>query len=288
MTQGIQAASAFAAKAFKSACLAELEALKPGNVHIFADGHGMVVQDFLHSAEAAQVIAGPDLTVGQRILAAVEATRQAVSHNTNLGIILLCAPLIHAYLNGKAALREDLRDVLQNLTIVDAELAYRAIVIASPAGLGSGVNHDVAEPPRITLLHAMQEAAQRDRIALQYVNGFEDIFGMGMTRYRETLQKWDNPAWTTTAVYMGFLAALPDTHIGRKYGESVALGVQKRAKELDQKLLHLDNPKHCLRDLLKYDAELKAEGLNPGTSADFTVATLLAEALENTKTMRAP
>ena len=288
MTQDIQAGSAFAAKAFKAACLAELEALKPGNVHIFADGHGMVVQDFLQSAEAAQVIAGPDLTVGQRILAAVEATRQAISHNTNLGIILLCAPLIHAFLYGKAALKDDLRNVLQDLTVADAELAYRAIVIASPAGLGSGMKHDVAEPPQITLLHAMQDAAQRDHIALQYVNGFEDIFDMGMTRYRETLQKWDRPAWATTAVYMGFLAAFADTHIARKYGEPVALGVQKRARELDQKLLQLDNPKHCLRDLLKFDAELKAEGLNPGTSADLTVATLLAAALENTKTMRSP
>lgn len=288
MTQDIQAVSAFAAKAFKTACLAELEALKPGNVHIFADGHGMVVQDFLHSAEAAQVIAEPDLTVGQRILAAVEATRQVVSHNTNLGIVLLCAPLIHAFLSGKSILREDLRDVLQNLTVADAELAYRAIIIASPAGLGSGMKHDVAEPPQITLLHAMQEATQRDHIALQYGNGFADIFDMGMTRYREALRKWGRPAWATTAVYMGFLAAFADTHIARKYGEPVALRVQKRAKELDHKLLQLDNPKHCLRDLLKFDAELKAEGLNPGTSADLTVATLLVAALENGKTMRSP
>ena len=32
---------------------AELEALKPGNVHIHAGGHGMTVRDFLMSAEAA-------------------------------------------------------------------------------------------------------------------------------------------------------------------------------------------------------------------------------------------
>ena len=38
------------ADAFKAACMAELEALKPGNVHIFADGHGMTVQDFMASA----------------------------------------------------------------------------------------------------------------------------------------------------------------------------------------------------------------------------------------------
>ena len=80
---------------FKSACLAELEALKPGNVHIFADGHGMTIHDFIKSAEAvASVIALPDLTLGQRILLSVEATQKTVACNTNLGIILLCAPLV--------------------------------------------------------------------------------------------------------------------------------------------------------------------------------------------------
>jgi triphosphoribosyl-dephospho-CoA synthetase len=35
-------------------------------------------------------------------------------------------------------------------------------------------------------------------------------------------------------------------------------------------------------DLLRFDATLKAQGLNPGTSADLTVATLFALALERT------
>ena len=88
--------------AFKSACMAELEALKPGNVHLFADGHGMTITDFIKSADAtALVIAQPNLSVGERILHAVQATQNAVGLNTNLGIILLCAPLIHAALQVK-------------------------------------------------------------------------------------------------------------------------------------------------------------------------------------------
>ena len=87
---------------FKSACVAELAALKPGNVHIFADGHGMTIQDFVKSAEAVSaVIAQPDLSLGQRIFLSVEATHKAVACNTNLGIILLCAPLIHAVITVK-------------------------------------------------------------------------------------------------------------------------------------------------------------------------------------------
>ena len=72
------------ADAFRAACMAELEALKPGNVHIFADGHGMTVQDFIISAEAASVlIAQPNLSLGERILYSVQATQKVIACNTN-------------------------------------------------------------------------------------------------------------------------------------------------------------------------------------------------------------
>jgi len=276
------ARSAFVAKAFKDACLAELEALKPGNVHIFADGHGMVVQDFLQSAEAAaEVIAIPELTVGERILRSVEATQQAVGHNTNLGIVLLSTPLVQAALHGNSGqLRQDLQAVLHGLTVNDAELAFEAILLASPAGLGHSARYDVHESPRGTLLEAMRAADGRDDIARQYVNGYADIYDFGLARYRQALDKWQRPAWAATAVYMDFLARFPDTHIVRKYGKAEAFGVQQRAAGLLQDMLVLDNPKSFMRDLLRFDRELKAEGLNPGTSADLTVATLLVHALQ--------
>jgi len=271
------------ANAFEAACMDELEALKPGNVHIFADGHGMVVQDFMRSAEAAAaVIAQPELSVGQRILSAIEATRNAVGCNTNLGIVLLCAPLIHAVLHGnKSTLRGRLQQVLQELTIEDAELAYQAIVLASPAGLGESELHDVRTAPRVTLLEAMREAQQRDRIALQYARGFSDVFDAGVTRYRETLLRWERPAWATTAVYLGFLARFDDSHILRKHGGATAVMIRQEAEIHEKALLLLDNPKTYQRELLKFDADLKARGLNPGTSADLTVASLLTVSLED-------
>ncbi len=274
--------AAFAARAFKTACLAELEALKPGNVHIFADGHGMVVQDFMQSAEAtAQVIALPEMQVGERILHAVEATQRVVGHNTNLGIVLLCAPLVHAFLYGNGNLREDLQAVLETLTVTDAELAYKAILSASPAGLGDSEKHDVHSRPQVTLREAMAVAVDRDDIARQYVNGYTDVFEIGVRCYVKTMQRWERPAWSTTAVYLSFLAAFPDTHVVRKYGRESAVKVQEQARVYLQKLLEAENPKTCMRDLLKFDAELKSRGFNPGTSADLTVATLLVVSLEN-------
>ena len=54
--------------AFKSACVAELKALKPGNVHIFSNGHGMTMEDFMISAKvAAEEISATKSSLGQRL-----------------------------------------------------------------------------------------------------------------------------------------------------------------------------------------------------------------------------
>ncbi|HEX5538799.1 MAG TPA: triphosphoribosyl-dephospho-CoA synthase [Methylophilaceae bacterium] len=270
------------AGAFQAACLAELEALKPGNVHIFADGHGMRVQDFMRSAEAAAIfIAKPELTVGQRISFAIHASCKEVGCNTNLGIVLLCAPLIHARLHGsKPTLRENLQQVLGHLTVADAELVYAAIARAAPGGLGESARHDVHAKPTVTLLEAMREAATRDRIAAQYAHGFADIFDFGLAQYQRALQRWQRPAWATTLLYLSFMSRFVDSHIVRKYGEEAAQKVKTEAGIHEQALLALENPKSYQRRLLQFDADLKLRGLNPGTSADLTVATLLTGALQ--------
>ena len=269
------------AQRFKQACLDELSALKPGNVHIFADGHGMVVQDFIKSAEAAsQVIALENLSVGQRILQAVNATWEAVGCNTNLGIILLAAPVIHAALHCEApSYRAQLSETLRNLTVEDAVDAFQAIQHANPAGLGQPKQYDVASAPDVTLLVAMQAAQSRDFIARQYSNGFQEIIEFGLPIYRQALINWERPAWATTLLYLAYLSEFEDSHIARKYGGEIGLRVQAEAKQHYDMLVSCDNPKNYLKPLIEFDKELKAENINPGTSADLTVATLLINSL---------
>jgi len=271
------------AAAFQSACLAELEALKPGNVHIFADGHGMQVQDFVRSAEAAAgQIAVPGLSVGERIQRAVQASWDAVGCNTNLGIVLLCAPLIHAALSESAGpLRERLQAVLAALTVADAACAFSAILRAAPAGLGDSPRHDVHQAPTVTLLDAMREAQGRDLVARQYASAFADVFEFGVTCYRECMQRWERPAWAMSAVYLGFLSRFDDTHVVRKHGQQAAAELRAEAAVYETALRACENPKTQQRALLEFDRSLKARGLNPGTSADLTVASFLVVLLEN-------
>lgn len=265
---------------FKQACLAEIEALKPGNVHIFADGHGMTVQDFIRSAEIASPgIASSGASVGKRILTAVDATWDAVGCNTNLGILLLSGPLLAAAeASGEGGLRLALRQVLAGLSVEDAELTFRAIARASPAGLGRSSSGDVHEPVTMSLLEAMRIAQDRDRIARQYVTEYADVFD-AVRLYDEMLGKWQRPAWAATAVYLHFLSRFDDSHIARKHGKAIAEEVRVAAVPHFESFIMLENPKRYMQALLELDTSLKSRGLNPGTSADLTVATILCSSL---------
>lgn len=270
------------ALAYREACMQELQALKPGNVHIFADGHRMTIHHFFKSIDAsADILCQPDLTVGERIFGAVKATKEAVGLNTNLGIILLCAPLVQARLQAHQfqSLSDSLNQVLNDLTVDDGMLASHAIVLANPAGLGSVDQYDVHLPVEVNLLEMMRAAQHVDRIAWQYANAFLDILGFGVQCFDEAMAKWQNTAYATTAVYLGFLTHHLDTHIMRKHGNPLAMTVMAEAQAIEADFMASENPKLLQKRLMDWDASLKARNLNPGTSADLTVASLLAKAL---------
>jgi triphosphoribosyl-dephospho-CoA synthase len=272
--------------AFLDACLAELRALKPGNVHVHAPGHRMTAAEFAVSARAAApYIALADLSVGERIYAATRSTWHMVRKNTNLGIVLLAAPLAQAAMSpGAPDLREKLKAVLAGLGVADAEFAYRAIRLASPGGLGAAPEQDVAGPPTVTLAEAMRLAAHRDRIAHQYAAGFEDVFGLGLSALAEGDARFTSaPEWAIAYLYMTLLAAIEDSHVARKFGAERARALRGEAASLMPLLASGAGPEALGPPLLALDRRLKEENVNPGTTADLTVATLFVRALEKAR-----
>ncbi|WP_072392414.1 triphosphoribosyl-dephospho-CoA synthase [Hyphomicrobium sp. CS1GBMeth3] len=268
-------------EAFIAACHAELSALKPGNVHVHAAGHGMEIDHFERAAAAAApFIADPTRGVGARVLGAVGASVAAAGLNTNLGIVLLTAPLAAAAdaRQGPDDLRTRLQSVLDGLDRSDADQAFQAIVIANPAGLGRVKEGDVTGPPTMTLTEAMALAAVRDRIARAYITGFDDIFAKGLPELEAARRTAANESLAITALHMSLLASFPDSHIARKHGDAVAVRVQQEARNLEAVWYPAPRPEAC-QTLLDFDASLKARGLNPGTTADFVVATLFADML---------
>jgi triphosphoribosyl-dephospho-CoA synthase len=128
--------------AFLAACRLDVETPKPGNVSVQSAGHGMRAVQFITSAEvAAAALLTRGAPVGLRVLDAVTRTRDAVGCNTNLGILLLIAPLAAALEDAARPLSADhwraaTERVLARLDIDDTRLAYRAIALANPGGLG--------------------------------------------------------------------------------------------------------------------------------------------------------
>jgi triphosphoribosyl-dephospho-CoA synthase len=241
----------------------------------------MVAAQFIASAQAAaDSLFTAGATVGARILGAVDATHQVAGCNTNLGIVLLVAPLAAALdafdaRPPAAAWRAELSRVLARLTVDDAHAAYRAIALANPGGLGEAPEQSVHAEPTVDLRAAMTLAAERDSIARQYADDFAEVFGDGLAAALSSLS--DAPDVATLETFFTFLGGWPDSHIVRKQGMPLAQSVTRTARERHaswRAALAQGPAPAAAYTLADWDAELKSHGLNPGTSADLTVATL--------------
>lgn len=279
----------FAKACFLHACWLDVAVRKPGNVSMVSPGHGMDAERFIASAQAAAApLFEAGARVGPRIEAAVAASLATAGCNTNLGIVLLCAPIAAAVervdaLGSAQALRAAVEAVLADLDQADAHAAYRAIALASPGGLGHAPAQDVHAVPSVDLRAAMALAAARDRIAAQYANGYTDLFELALpalksgftpTPVNGTSSADAHTATRVQSAYLLLLATVADSHIVRKHGESVAQTVMRSAQAWLARKAPERDP-----EFAAWDESLKAQGINPGTTADLTVAALLLAAV---------
>ena len=257
----------------------EIEAYKPGNVSIYAEGHDMTVKDFLRSAEVSTpLLCNPEAGLGQRVLESVQATQDSVGCNTNLGMLLLFAPIIMAAESGfknEKELRQNIEFTLNGLTQDDAVQVYDAIRIANPGGLGNVESEDVNEAPQCSLIEAMQLASERDLVALQYTNNYKDVFETGFPTIKSFEKSWNSVKWASVSSYLMFMSSIADSHIQRKYGVCIAEKIKIRSGAIAESFLNASDPETKKELIQKFDEELKAENYNPGTSADLTAASLL-------------
>ncbi|RLS54224.1 MAG: triphosphoribosyl-dephospho-CoA synthetase [Planctomycetota bacterium] len=259
------------------ACLLEATAPKPGNVHPGAAFADLRYVDFVASAEVAApaLAAAARVGVGAAVLAAIQATRGRVGTNTNLGIVLLIAPL--AAVPQGIPLADGINAVLAGLTMRDAELVFEAIRTAQPGGLGQVAEGDVSTAPTMDLLCAMGMAADRDSVARQYVTDFEIPLSVGIPIMRHLVNR--SPGRTLDGVvnlHLHFMARWPDSLIARKCGLEVAHEAQHRA----DRVLEWQWPEspRGIAEIQEFDTWLRADGhrRNPGTTADLVAATLFA------------
>jgi triphosphoribosyl-dephospho-CoA synthase len=265
------------------ACENEVAAPKPGNVNCFSDGHNMAVQDFIKSARAiAPIMAKKELPVGELILQGIQATRTVVNCNTNLGIVLLFAPLCRAIhqCSHYNQLPEQLEKVLLSLTVEDAKACYEAIRLADAGGLGSSEQQDIYAIPTVNLLQAMKISEQCDAIAKQYVTNYKDILNIGLPILTSSIKSGESVEWATAFAYLKLLAGVPDTLIRRKQSLEHALEISEKAKKILTKVNANNMLSSFEAEIITWDNELKKKAINPGTTADLTAATLLIYAFQ--------
>src|SRR5262245_39519089 len=252
------------------ACVLEATAHKPGNVSRFFDFEDLTYLDFVLSAAAIAPVMdrSAEIGVGRTVLEALEATRRCVGTNSNLGMLLLLAPL--AAVPAGEDLEPGVEHVLSNLTIDDSRYVFAAIRLANPGGIGDAPQQDVRGEPTLPLREVMALAADRDSIARQYANGFCDVFDLGLDALNEGLsvqpslpalrgggvgvrgsgssrgldesplppqsrgerEAFERPAPLERAIihcHLRFMAAFPDSHIARRCGGQVAEEARRRA-----------------------------------------------------------
>jgi triphosphoribosyl-dephospho-CoA synthase len=273
------------------ACIWEACAPKPGNVnraHNFSDTS---LEDFLLSAVAigrafeSAAKTGLGLIIGQ----AVVETRRWVKTNTNLGLILLLAPLAKTCsslvesVDEKVSLetiRKRLKAILNALTVEDARYAYAAIRMAQPGGLGRVEQADVAEEPMITLLQAMALAQDRDAVAREYVSSYAITFETGLPALKEAMSRGGDFSKAIVQTFLTILKHVPDTLVARKRGLDMAMQVSRQADHV-LKMGGVFTPEGQAA-LGEMDRSLRDENhtLNPGATADLTATAIFLSLIE--------
>jgi triphosphoribosyl-dephospho-CoA synthase len=257
------------------ACLVEVLSEKPGNVSPGKSFQNADAADFLKSARvsAPWLAQAGTLGVGRAIYEAARVTRDAVGHNTNLGILLLLAPMAAVPL--EVPLFDGLPTILRSLTVADADWTYKAIRVAEPGGLGDSDTQDVREPPTETLRECMCHAAERDLIAQQYTTDFHDILHRGLELFGESATAVPE-AQRIGFVALKLMSIFGDSLVARKCGFAVSEDLKQRA---DTVLVagwpHTNSGRRAWSE---FDGWLRSDGnrLNPGTTADMIAAIVFA------------
>ncbi len=259
--------------AVRWACILEATAPKAGNVY---PGRGFSDLEYLHFVTAAEIAAkhlgDASRSFAERILDCVQNTKAATGTNVNLGIALLLGPLVAADEAARElnSVGQWPGEVAQQLKLGpnQSRLIFQAIAASSAGGLGTVDEMDVDDQQsHDDIITAMRLAKHRDRIALQYADGFNDLISNILPVVYDSVVETADVLRGISKAHIRLLARSTDTLIARKKGEPVAQEVKNAAALVDandfDSCLQFD---HCLRS--------GDHSRNPGTTADLIAAAL--------------
>ncbi|MGC6447742.1 MAG: triphosphoribosyl-dephospho-CoA synthase [Rubripirellula sp.] len=266
-----------AADAIRWACVLEATAPKVGNVSPGRNFPDLSHLDFIRAADIAAEAFEEKNCFAKAVLDATVKTSEACRSNVNLGILLLLGPLYRAdeLLSERRVTLPDqddwssaVKDALKDLDAGGELAIFEAISVAAAGGLGRAEKWDVNEShQKVDLIDAMRLAANKDRIARQYVEDFSDLLVNVVPVLRQSILECRDWLRGIGHAQIRLMSRESDSLIARKNGKDVAEAVRDRVHGVD-----LGN----IQDWVSLDRELRRQGnqLNPGTTADLIAAGL--------------
>ena len=279
-----------AVRAFILGPLLEATVPKPGNVNRYRDFEDLTIYNFLFADTAVigiyyeavktaellrkGVLEFSEAGTGELIKRAVQASREAQDANPNFGVIALSVPLLMGLVLGRNMLdaREKARLLIEESTVRDSVELYRAVRIANPKGIPSGVKYDVYSDDSfrelfqdgINLAQLAEMSCGRELIFCEWLNGYELTYRT-FARLYELVKELPFEEAVVRA-FIELLAGKEDTLIARKAGKDEATLVMEKAGEVLEGRLLLE----------EFDAFMREKGdlRNPGSLADIMAVSL--------------
>ena len=237
---------------------------KPGNVDRCHDYPDTRLEHFLASTIFARQALEEAETgigrIGEIIRHAVRDTNCHKGGNTHFGAFILLIPLVY----GKGI--SGALSALEKTDVSDTVAFYKAFAMTS-VKMKATDELDVNDPRSltairerdITLYDIMRHSAENDMVAREWVTGFP------LTRRgADLLKQFGAGRQAIVNTFLTLLASEPDTFIIKKHGMAAARETMLTAREvLDGKT-----------SLETFDARCIERGINPGSIADITIASI--------------
>lgn len=267
-------------KIFNDVCSEELEALKPGNLNSFSGLHRMSKLKFEYAAKiSSKYLINKKFSIGEGIYLSAKKCKASLNSNYNLGIILLCAPVLKIPLIRTKTLKDQLKKILTRISKKDGDLIVKSISHVKPAGLEnySGNGNVFKLKQDLSFTEIMRIGSSWDRISRCYIQNYGEIFEFGLP-FLHSLSRKIPRLKAIELLFLNYLARDNDSHIQRKFGKHKAQMITKKSLFIKKQFNYYRNNEEKLK---KFDKYLKKFHYNPGTCADLTVTTLLMDKIRD-------
>ena len=179
-------------KLYYQACCDELDVFKPGNHSKYSRIPGMSEHKFRYAAKiSSNFLANKNLSLGEAIFFSAKECKIRLNSNYNLGIIILCAPIIKTCMSGIKNFKVDLKCQLDAINENDGKLIIKAIQILKPGGIKNykGKANVLDSDNKVNFDEMMKIGASFDRISKCYIDNYKEIFDFGLPIFKSLKKK---------------------------------------------------------------------------------------------------